>query len=430
MNKRPWLAFGFAATFAAAGYFGCSAHKATHSTGATGSGGDSLTVGSGGGLSVGNGTGGFESCAKFSAKADVAPAAMLIVLDASASMTTANKWGTAQIAIATAIDKDGFDSMSLGLLKFPIGTVGGPQCVFGLPVTCGYSALPQVALKLAGMQKSADGMGVRSQIYNYLVNNGPVSSQDDGSPVYDSLVGAYGALKAYPNVDKRMVVLITDGGFSCTSLSSPLRPNYADLNGCPDWERPDNVNALIKQKLAEGTNTFIVGVPGTNTNGGKTGIYDNPPYSMLLALSTYAVSGSPDTIPADCDKAAVYSQGGKLNGKPCHIDLSGGNFDPNVLADAIAKIRGAAVGCVYPLPKAPDGKEIDPNQVNVQVYIDKDPPVDVLKRTDPNDTCAMDGCWDYNAKKQVVLIGKTCDAVNKAQKVDVEIYVGCASKIK
>jgi hypothetical protein len=383
---------------------------------------------------VGGGTGG--GCVTFSATADQAPAAMLIVLDASSSMGTVGKWAAAQTAIPAAIDKDVFDSMSVGLLTFPNPKpVMGPQCLFGgfIQVQCGYSALPQVPLALAGKNKSNAGMGVRSAIYKQLAdgNQAPQPSGDDGSPVYDAMVGGYNALKLYPNVDKRILVLISDGGFSCTSLSSPQRPAYNDANECPDWENPDNVNKLIKQKYSEGINTFVVGVPGTDTNGGKTGSYDNPPYQMLLALSTYAVNGSPNTVPADCDKGAQYSQNGGKPAKPCHFDMSQGNLDPSKLAEAIAKIRGAAVGCTYPLPKAPMGQEIDLDKVNVLVTTDGNMQ-DVLKRSSPSDMCTNDGCWDYDDKKppNVIVVGKTCENINKAGTVDVKITFGCSSKIK
>ncbi len=323
--------------------------------------------------------------------------------------------------------------MSLGLVTFPTGVVTGPQCVFGFPVTCGYSALAQVPMAFAGPDKSNSGMGVRAAIYNYLVQNGPVSSNDDGSPVYDSMAAGYNALKAFGGVDKRILILISDGGFSCTSLSSPKRPAFQDLNGCADWEHPDNVNALIKGHHDDANapvSTFIVGVPGSNTNGGKTGPFDNPPYPMLLALSTYAVSGSPATVAADCDKAAVFSQNGQAPAKPCHIDLSSGQFDANALADAIAKIRGSALGCVYPLPDPPPGESINLDQVNVNVELDGNDPFLLPKRSDPMDTCDVDGCWDYTAKNEVEILGKTCVDISAASSAKVDILVGCETLLK
>lgn len=412
-------------------------------TGSTGSGGSGSTTSGGGG--VGGGGGGGPACAKFSAEAKQLPAAMLIVLDMSASMKKAQKWGAAQLAVVSAIDKDVFDSMSLGLVTFPSSFTDPPQCVcdyveqqVGLPcslaipngVSCGYSALPQVAIAPAGKEKSNDNMGVRKKVYDYLVANSPLSNDDDGSPVYDALNAAYSALKAY-NIDQRMAVLITDGGFSCTSLSN--RPGYVDGYGCSDWEYPDSVNTLIstaRTDAAKPITTFVVGVPGANSSGAQVDGFDTPPYKMRLALSTYAVSGAPDSVDPACDKGAVFTQNGAEPAVPCHIDLSGGAaFDADVLAKAIADIRGKALGCVYDLPEPPPGEVIDLMLVNVIVTLNG-AVTTIPKRSKPDDTCADAPCWDYNAKGQVEILGKGCADISEAADAKVEIQVGCTTILK
>ncbi|MBM4376195.1 MAG: hypothetical protein FJ095_14020 [Deltaproteobacteria bacterium] len=434
------LLFGLAAL---AGYAGCSAASKDSSAAATsgsGANGGAVTSAGTGSLDAAqSGAGGYEGCAKFSATADLAPAAMLVVLDRSASMSQLNKWGAAQLALVQAIDKDVFDTMSLGMSTFPSGYTGAPDCLcpgwgptcFGLlpkGVACGFPTLPQVAIAPAGANKSNGPSGVRNAIYQFLTANTPeVADPSDASPIYDSLAGAYLALRSTP-IEKRIAVLITDGGFSCTSLSG--RPGYSD-GQCLDWEFPDTVNALITEARTDKDKpilTFIVGVPGSDSTGQKQGPYATAPYSMKLALSTYAVAGSPDTVPADCDKAAIFTQGGSAPAKACHLDLTGG-YDVDALANAIAKIRGAAVGCVYPLPAAPPGEEIDLDKVNVVVTLEGKKQ-DILRRADMADPCTVDGCWDYDATGNVELIGKACADVNAATKVDVEVFFGCASKIK
>lgn len=419
----------------------------TTSTGtgpATGTGGSGAT-GTGGNIDFDGGQpDGMESCAKFTAEAKQEPAAMLIVLDRSASMSTQNKWGTAQLSIVQAIDKDVFDTMSLGLSAFPSGftppptclcdALGGPGlCGLFLPmgVACGYPVLPQIAMNMAGMNKSNAASGVRHDIYQYLVSHGPETMDpSDASPIYDSLNGAYSALKAQ-QIDKRIAVLITDGGFSCTSLSNPVRPGYYD-GACNDWEYPATVNTLITGARTDATKpifTFIVGVPGSNSTGQMQGAYATAPYSMKLALSTYAVSGSPDTVDPNCAVNAVFTQNGAAPANPCHIDLSSGAFNPDVLADAIQTIRGKALGCVYDLPEPPPGETIDPALVNVTATIGM-VSATVPKRSDPNDTCQVDGCWDYNATNQVELLGKACEDISAAESAKVEIYVGCTTILK
>lgn len=438
---------------------GCSA-GGNRTTGGGGAGGEDPTSGSGNSGNTGQsssnsgsgGTGGFNmgdaglpACATFSAKAAQAPAAMIIVLDGSASMTTSNKWGTAQLAVINAIDKDIFDTMSLGLMVFPSSFVNPPPCIcsyVGLDqatcnqllapgVSCGVSVLPQVPMAAAGTDKSNAGSGVRRQIYDWLVNHNPLSNADDGSPIYQALKNSYDVLKLQ-NIDRRIAVLITDGGFSCTSVANPARAGYADGYNCPDWEYPASVNALISGARTDPTkpiNTFVVGVPGSNSTGQKDGSFDTAPYNMLLALSTYAVSGSPDTVDPACSKDAMFTQGGSAPAKACHLDLSTGPFDATVLANAISKIRGAALGCVYDLPDPPPGQTIDKNAVNVNVTIDASTNL-LPKRKDPLDLCSVDGCWDYTPDGKVQIYGKTCDDLNNATAGKVDIYVGCETILK
>jgi hypothetical protein len=436
---------------------GSSGDSTSAGTGGSGTGGAAATSGTGGSATTGTSSGGgddfdggmgtdAEACAKFSAEAEQAPAAMLIVLDASASMNKQQKWGTAQLAIVSAIDKDVFDTMSLGLVRFPASYVDPPACLcnhlgIGLQlckqllapgVSCGTSALPQIAIAPAGTDKSNAGQGVRHDIYQHLVGTPPLSNQDDGSPIYDALAAGYQALALYPNVTRRLLFLLTDGGFSCTSVASPARPGYQDLNACPDWEIPDTVNALIQSKhddVAAPINTLVIGVPGSNSNGQKVDGYDTPPYSMRLALSTYAVSGSPETIDPTCDSGLAYAQNGADPAKPCHIDLSSGAFDATVLANAITNLRGKALGCVYDLPAPPAGETIDPALVNVDVTLDALTST-LPRRSDPNDDCALDGCWDYNAQGQVEILGKTCSDIGSATTAKVEIEVGCETVLK
>jgi hypothetical protein len=456
---RWWLGvgvcLGLGLSFGVGAGAGCAAGGSSRATGSGGAGGESSGTGNGGPTSSGTGNVDFDAgnqeggidpdaaCAKFSAEAQQAPAAMLIVLDASASMTKQSKWGTAQLSVVGAIDKDVFDTMSLGLTVFPSSLVDPPTCLCqGLDpatckaiiggVSCGFSFLPQVPIAAAGKDKSNAPTGVRRQIYDWLANHQPLSNQDDGSPIYDALKAGYETLKAQP-IDRRILLLITDGGFSCTSVASPARPGYQDLNGCPDWEYPDSVNTLIKGAHDDASKpiyTFVVGVPGSNSTGAKLDGFDTPPYNMLLALSTYAVSGAQESVDPACSKDAVFTQNGAAPAKPCHMDLSNGAaFNADALAKAISDIRGKALGCIYDLPPPPQGQSIDPGQVNVNESLDGNT-VGLKKRTDMADTCAADGCWDYTKDGKVELLGKACTDLGAAKSAKVDILVGCATVLK
>ncbi len=421
---------------------GCAAGSDDGGGGGAGAG---STSGQGGDFasSSSGGAGGFEECATFTDEAVQQPAAMLIVLDKSASMNTNSKWSTAQLAVVQAIDNDAFDTMSLGLIAFPASLTNPPECLCQYAcgtgcdvcgpligqVSCGTTALAQVPLALAGTDKSNQG-GVRKSIYDYLATNFPLSNMDDGSPIYDAMNAAYQALKAY-DIEKRILVLVTDGGFSCTSLASPARPAFTD-GACLDWEHPDNVNQMItmnRDDPMKPVNTFIVGLPGSDSNGAMMGGFATPPYQMKLALSTYAVSGSPGTVPADCDQAATFTQGGAAPAVPCHLDLTTGAFDGQVLADAIKQIRGQALGCTYDLPPPPPGEIINPDKVNVSLTLEMATST-LPRRSDVSDTCETDGCWDYTDADTLELLGKACTDVTTASNAKVEIVVGCDTVVK
>ncbi|APR81828.1 Hypothetical protein A7982_07177 [Minicystis rosea] len=417
---------------------GTGGNVSTSNTGTGGGVGGGLITTSSGGGDAGT-PDGFGACAKFNAEAKQAPAAMLIVLDRSASMSTNNKWGVAGQAIIKAIDQDVFDTMSLGFTAFPAGETAAPACLAGIydKVYCSFykatDAEFPVPIAPAGTDKSTASTGVRSNIFAWLNQHSPeTADMSDSSPIYDALAAAYDAVRA-TTIEKRIVALVTDGGFSCTSVSSPKRPGYSD-GLCEDWEYPSSVNKLISDARVDPTapvNTFVVGVPGSNSHANDFPFpYAVAPYTMRLALSTYAVSGSPDTVDPTCDKSAIFSQGASDPAKPCHIDLSNNaNFNPDALANAIATIRGKALGCAYDLPEPPPGESIDPSQVNVVVTVDgKD--YTIPKRKDPNDMCAVDPCWDYDANGKVELIGITCSTVSTSATAKVEIYVGCATILK
>ncbi len=87
----------------------------------TGSGGSTGSVLPDGGLPDG-----LAACTTFTAQAQQAPAAMLIVLQRSASMSNTGKWSASQTAIVGAIDEDVFDTMSLGADCVPQSRTSAP----------------------------------------------------------------------------------------------------------------------------------------------------------------------------------------------------------------------------------------------------------------------------------------------------------------
>lgn len=449
MSRSRVLGVGGVVTLAALQIWaGCAASDSGSGggggTGSGGTGGSSASGGTGGidGSSGSGGDGGIgntgavdsgsdgnltpdSSCAQFQVEAKQAPAALLIVLDRSTSMAEAGKWTAAQLAIVQAIDSNAFDNLSLGMLVYPAGDVPGPACIMGFPVSCGVSALPQVPLADTGTAKS-NTPGVRQQIYGWLSSNQPNGT---ATPGYDALAAAIAGIGMYslPAGGIRAVLLISDGGFTCTSLSNPQRPAFPDSLGCLDWEHPDNVVQLLDAAYDDATTpvrTFVIGVPGSDTTPTDP---EAPPYYMRRAMSAFAKAGSPTSVPAGCD--GTFQQNQPDPAVPCHFDLTQGNFNAQALGDAIADIRGQVLGCIYQLPEPAPGETIDKGKVNVNVTIDGTTQT-IPQRSDPNDTCESSPCWDYDDKDQIVLLGKACEDLKTATSSKVEILVGCTTIVK
>jgi hypothetical protein len=366
------------------------------------------------------------ACASSTFVAEQAPASLIFVLDGSESMNDSGKWSAAALAIVSAVDQDSFDTMSLGLLVSPNGMVTGPSCVFGIPVACGSPALPQIAIKPAGKDKSSGTTGVRKQMYDWLASNSPKAGYD-GTPLYEALKTSYSYLRLSSAKSKLLAVVITDGTASCASLST--RGGYKDINGCNDWEYPAALGKLIKDAHDDTTApiyTFVVGVPGADTTGKDPN--KEPPYSARKALSSYAKAGAPEYVASDCNGDFSAPETADP-AKPCHFDMTTGTFDAKTLASNIAKVRGAALGCIYELPKPAMGT-VDKGKVNVRIDESGGAKTDLKRRSDPKDACATDGCWDYTADDKIELVGKACEEAKALTDGKVTIVVGCATVLK
>lgn len=390
-----------------------------------------------GGASAGGADGGvFEAgsdapvdtgtCAIGTYEAKQSPVALMIVLDRSSSMTTNGKWAASQLAIVQAIDQDAFDGVNLGLIAYPAFAVGAPACLFGMvqQVSCGVSALPDVPLANTGTDKSNAASGVRKDIYSWLTSHSPDSTATDASPGYEAMNAAFQALQLYPLDGKRLMLFISDGGFSCASVTNGARAGYSD-GLCPDWEYPENVVKLITKAAvdpARPVSTFIVGVPGSNSHGQKQGPYATAPYSMLRALSAYALAGSPTTVPTACD--GTFDKTGADPSIACHFDMTQGTFDAAALAAIIAQIRGTALGCTFALPDVA-GTKADKTKVNLELTVGGQT---LGIKQAPSGCGTLDG-WYYDGEN-VELCPATCDTVKGAADARVDLVLGCATEIR
>ncbi|HMR76158.1 MAG TPA: hypothetical protein PKD61_13625, partial [Polyangiaceae bacterium] len=347
--------------------------------------------------------------------------AVLFVLDRSLSMSMASKWAAAGSAIQQALSSPAFDNVGIGLLTYPsVTAVPAPTCISHIvsTVQCGLPASLDVPIQDSGTSSST---GPRAQINTWLSSNQPVTAAGDASPGYDALAAAYKALEAY-SAAQRAVVFVTDGGFSCTSVSAPTRPAYNDAIGCPDWEQPDSVTQLVTKSFTSSTKkirSFFVGVPGSDS----TGQSGTAPYHMRLALSAYACAGSPDMVAPGCE--CTFTKSGGDPASACHFDMTQGGFSAAALATTLAEAQQRALDCKFLLPKGPDGGVLDQNQLNVSFDGTGQAPVTVPRRSVPTDSCTLSGCWDYSGPGEWELLGAACSALVADPGAKVSTVVGC-----
>jgi hypothetical protein len=144
-------------------------------------------------------------------------------------------------------------------------------------------------------------------------------------------------------------------------------------------------------------------------------------------LSAYAKAGAPEYVDPTCE--GTFGAPENVDpAKPCHFDMTTGTFDAKKLADAIAKMRGEVLGCIYDLP-TPTSGTVDKSKVNVRLE-SKGTGIDLKKRADASDPCTTDGCWDYTTDGKVELIGKACTDAKAITDGRVTILVGCATVVK
>ena len=369
-----------------------------------------------------------NECAAVESVGRQEPAAMLVVLDRSSSMSDNNKWAVAAQSIVQALDQDVFDTMAVGLYAAPSGDVTGPMCIFGFPVACAAPPFPQVDLMLAGTTKSSDAMGVRRSIKSWLTTNNPDMGLGDASPLYAAMENSIKALQGWNGGQKRLMLVVTDGTLSCNQFSK--RGGFPDCNGCDhDWEDPTNIVNLLKGANSDPSKpveTFIVGVPGADTFDPKGCNF--PPYRMRNALSAIAYAGSPNNVPANCT-GKTFMKDGLDPAVSCHFDMTQGGFQAKALSDTITAIRGKALGCTFDLPTAPDGSMVNRFQINVEYDTPTSGLKKLIRRRDNTNQCFGTGCWDYDKEGRIELIGAACADVKGVTNARVKIVVGCDTVI-
>jgi hypothetical protein len=414
---RPWWIVSSLLAVAAASVGACSADgdendnsSGTNSGGAGADSGAGNPSGNGGGISIGSANGGSGSdvgggCVGTGNTAQKVPLDLFVMLDQSGSMdeVTGNgqsKWDVVTGALETFVTQPETAGIGMGLQ---------------------YFALPAQAAQCTVLQcmSDADCGGAAC---------GPCEMPIPG----------FGFCAGF-----------NPGGDSCNAA------DYATAE-VPIQPLPGVGNAIIASLQAHGPSTGTPTLPALQ--GAITFATDwanqNPSHVTVVVFATDGIPESCDTNEATINAAAaagfngvpsirtfvigVGSNLGVLNG----IAAAGGTgqaflIDANANAqqaflDALNEIQGAALPCAYVIPDPPEGQELDFNQVNVQYTPGGGGQPTVISKVDGESSCGPDGGWYYDNPTnpaQILLCPGTCETVAADTEGEVEVVLGCATKI-
>jgi hypothetical protein len=232
----------------------------------------------------------------------------------------------------------------------------------------------------------------RTNITDTLTASGPNGS----TPTHDAYRYALvNGLVPSTLPGNKFMLLITDGD-----------PTYA-LNcvGTGNPADPVDTQPIINEiagASSMGIRTFVIGSPGSETNGG-TG-EDARPW-----LSAAAQAGG--TAKAGCT----------TNGPNyCHMDMTQETDFSAALNAGLAAIAGQITSCSYPLPAPPAGETVDVNAINVMYTDGSGQDVLVLRASAADCT---DG-WRYDGAN-IVLCSNTCNQVQTQSLSSLEVLGGC-----
>lgn len=359
------------------------------------------------------------------------PGSLLIVFDRSGSMSDPpgggssgpSKWELARTAINNVLASVS-DELSAGLMLFPSDG------------DCGVPSTPNVPV--APLSTS------RAQIASALASTGPGGN----TPAFDALLAGYEHLNTLTTPGQRGVVLVTDGGETCSldqrdavlarvrtehdannRLTFAVGLSYADNNlstiayngGTPRSSTcmPTCTSDSCLNDADCGGAPCVTLVPGVagfcscRNDSDCVGMQTcEPPPIGHLCLPMFP--------PGFCD--ALHANRCEGPTDCCHYNAAASDFQAQ-FEDALSEIaRRLLDSCVFDVPRGTDPSMFDPALVNVGVTFEGEMRT-VLPRSSDR---SMDS-WDYtdSSYETLVIQGPICERLLGGEPAVVEIVLGC-----
>jgi hypothetical protein len=337
----------------------------------------------GGSSSGGNGTlDPGMACATGTASAKLANVRMLVMFDRSSSMndkadqqTNATRWDLASAALTSFFADPAAAGLQVALRFFPHDSPM-PGCNDD---DCSIAACAEPIVPLATLL--TDPMDAHElALIAASVAAVPPRVGSQGTPISAALGGALSwaaAQRMAAPEENAVVVLVTDG----------------EPNGCDD--DITNIATLASDALAAtGVRTYAIGLTGSQ----------------------------------ESDIDAIAAAGGTTEG----IFISDGATAKQDLLDALAAIRGSVLDCDFDMPKANDGKQVDPSKINVS-YTPAGGTRMTLGRVANAAGCGTVPGWYYDNDmnpSRILLCPASCNSASVEVDATLEVQLGCVTKTR
>jgi hypothetical protein len=190
---------------------------------------------------------------------------------------------------------------------------------------------------------------------------------------------------------KQQQAQLNDGGKTVLILVTDGKPEQCNEGANPAAISDDVKAVLANAKATDGTQTYIIG----------------------LAFQDADLKANLTTMAAGAGTAPIFVT------SPTQVQQE--------LGAALAQIRGQVLSCEYAIPAPPNGKQLDPNKVNVQYDAGDGSPVATLGKSQD---CATASGWHYDnatTPTKVILCPDACASAKANTKASVSVVFGCAT---
>ena len=327
------------------------------------------------------------ACATGTASAKLSNVRMLVMFDRSTSMndeadelTNASRWTLASAALTGFFADPAAGGLQVALRFFPHDSpmVGCNDDECSLQA-CAEPIVPLGTLAAEPMDAHELAL-IAASVAAVPAPRMGMGMGSQGTPISAALGGALSwaaAQRVAAPQENAVVVLVTDG----------------QPNGCDN--EITNIATLASDALASSNvRTYAIGLTGSQ----------------------------------ESDMDAIAAAGGTTKG----IFISDGATAKQDLLDALAAIRGSILDCDFEMPKANDGKQVDPSKINVN-YTPAGGTRMTLGRVPDAAGCGTVPGWYYDNDQnptRILLCPASCNSASVEVDATLEVQLGCVTETR